>query len=113
MASRWLAGLALLALAAGCAQPLPPLTGVPSTPTPSAPSTPTEVPTPGAARVWSGHTGPVTNLAWAPAGRLLASSSGDLTGDSDTTVRLWRADGSPVATLRGSTGAVFSLVWSP
>src|SRR5574337_483841 len=62
--------------------------------------------------VLSGHTGPVTSLAWSPDGTLLATGSGEYTSP-DTTVRLWRADGTLIAVLRGHTGPVTSLAWSP
>src|SRR5690242_3946822 len=42
--------------------------------------------------VLNGHSGPVTELAWSPDGKLLASSSGDFSS-SDFSVRLWKSDG--------------------
>lgn len=69
--------------------------------------TPTEPP----AKILTGHSGGVTDLAWSPDGAILASSSGDYTAD-DHTVRLWSADGQPSATL--DNGALtYSLSWSP
>lgn len=62
--------------------------------------------------VLSGHSGPVTELAWSPDGKLLASSSGDFSS-SDFSVRLWKSDGTPMATLSGHSGPVSALAWSP
>jgi WD40 repeat protein len=65
--------------------------------------------------VANGHSGPVTALAWSPDGRVLASSSGDFqaNGPTDTTVRLWTADGRSLVTLTGHTARVYALAWSP
>jgi WD40 repeat protein len=115
------AGLALLLLSAGCDAPGPlpsPPPGVAPT-SRAVPSCAATAPVPATsapegAIVLAGHTGPVTTLAWSPDGRLLASASGDLASAApDSTVRLWRADGSPAGTLRGASGPVFALAWSP
>jgi WD40 repeat protein len=58
------------------------------------------------------HHAAVTHLAWSPDGKLLASSAGWF-DSRDTTVRLWRPDGSAVAVLRGNTCGVLALAWSP
>src|SRR5262249_24030263 len=47
----------------------------------------------------------VLALAWSPEGKILAS------GATDTTVRLWLADGKPLALLRGHTKPVQRLHW--
>jgi WD40 repeat protein len=60
--------------------------------------------------VLSGHTAPVTQLAWSPDGSLLASAA---YGDTDLTVRLWYADGQLVKILKGHTSTILSLAWSP
>jgi WD40 repeat protein/serine/threonine protein kinase len=55
-----------------------------------------------------GHTGPVTGLAFAPAGGQLATS------DSHGNVRLWdAATAKPLRTLRGHDGAIISLSYRP
>jgi WD40 repeat protein len=59
------------------------------------------------ARVLTGHTQPVTDLAWSPDGKTLTSSS------LDGSVRLWKADGSLEQVLQGDAGRVFALAWSP
>jgi WD40 repeat protein len=58
------------------------------------------------------HRETVTHLGWSPDGALLASSAGWFQS-RDTTVRLWRSDGTPVAVLRGNTCGVLALAWSP
>jgi WD40 repeat protein len=55
----------------------------------------------------TGHTQPITDLAWSPDGRTLASSS------LDETIRLWGREGTPLATWRGQAGRVFAVAWSP
>jgi WD40 repeat protein len=60
--------------------------------------------------VLSGHTAPVTQLAWSPDGSLLASAAN---GEADFAVRLWNADGQLVQTLKGHTSTTLSLAWSP
>ncbi len=57
--------------------------------------------------VLSGHTGSITNLAWLPDGKLLASAS------NDKTARLWRSVGTLLAVLSDHTAEVNALAWSP
>ena len=54
----------------------------------------------------------LTVLAWSPDGQTLAGSAGarDM---PDTTIHLWRADGTVLATLVGHTGPIPALAWSP
>jgi len=63
----------------------------------------------------SGFTAPVTALAWSPDGTRLAAASGyaDPSGRADPVVRVWRGDGTLLATLVGHTDSVRSLAWSP
>ena len=65
--------------------------------------------------VLKGHTGPVENLVWSSDGKILASSSYDLTTiqDKDNNVRLWKPDGTLLTVLTGHSAGVTSLVWSP
>jgi WD40 repeat protein len=62
-----------------------------------------------------GHTSGVTALAWSPNSKLLASGAGGFQAEdhTDSTVRLWRADGTLVATLTGQKMPIHSLAWSP
>lgn len=54
----------------------------------------------------------LTMLVWSPDGQTLAGSAGarDM---PDTTIHLWRADGTALATLVGHTGPIPALAWSP
>ena len=56
--------------------------------------------------------GPVGVLAWSPKGDLLAGASDD-PGATDTSVYLWKADGTLVSKLAGHTKPVTTLDWSP
>lgn len=49
----------------------------------------------------------VKSLAWSPDGTLLAA------GDYLKSVRLWKADGTLKAELKGHTGPIVSVAWSP
>jgi WD40 repeat protein len=62
--------------------------------------------------VLAGHTGWVTAVSWTPDGALLASSSGDYVTYDDT-VRLWKADGVPIAVFQVPAAPVYALRWSP
>jgi len=68
-----------------------------------------------ASLVLIGHTDFVTQLAWSPDGRLLASSAGrfDEHNNADLAVRLWHPDGTLARVLTGATQRVTSLAWSP
>src|SRR5262249_15374532 len=56
----------------------------------------------------TGHTGPVTAVAFSPDGTTLATIS------LDNTARLWNArTGRPIATLTGHTGTVTAVAFSP
>ena len=59
-----------------------------------------------------GHTSPITILAWSPDSQVLASVAGGFQS-TDFTVRLWRTDGTLIASLVGHTEPVQSLAWSP
>jgi len=54
----------------------------------------------GSAGVLAGHTGQVQCVAFSPSSKLLATAA------ADTTVRVWRIDGTPLHTLRGHTKQV-------
>jgi WD40 repeat protein len=77
------------------------------------PATATPAPTRGGpAAVLSGHTGPVTVLAWSPDGARFATSSG-VPNPTDHTVRVWGADGTLLTLLEGHVRPVKALAWSP
>ncbi len=63
--------------------------------------------------VLAGHTGPVTRLAWNPAGTLLASAAGGLAGQAGDAIRLWTPEGQLSHTLPVAAGVILSLAWSP
>ncbi|HEX5502875.1 MAG TPA: hypothetical protein VFW96_09640 [Thermomicrobiales bacterium] len=63
--------------------------------------------------VLAGQTAAVTVVAWSPGGSFFAAAGAELPDESDHAVRVWSADGTPLATLRGHTAAVTSLAWSP
>jgi WD40 repeat protein len=88
---------------------------LPSKPTATQPpDTPTPSPTPLAVQsiVLSGHSGPVTRLAWSPDGALLASASGSF-DSKDFTIHVWNRDGGLENDLVGHTQPVTDLAWSP
>ncbi len=120
---RLLGGLLFLAGSAACdSVPVPP-SGPSPAPAPTGLTLPTVAPSipsplssqgPITTTVLTGHLAGVRHLAWSPDGRLLASSTGSAANRAqDTSVRLWRADGTPLATLGGHSATITSLAWSP
>lgn len=99
---------------------LPPTPAVQGTATPTvarATATVAAVPTwptperNGNVAILTGHTSPVSVVAWSPDGSRFVTSSG--TGTSlDYSVRLWRADGTLIATWK-QPDIVRALAWSP
>ncbi len=86
---------------------LPPITATAT----AKPAHPTAQPTLAVtSQVLSGHTGRVTQLAWSPDGRILASASNS---SSDLAIRLWSPAGNLIATLTGHTAPILALAWSP
>ncbi len=58
--------------------------------------------------VTTGHTGPVSALAWSPDGQWLAS------GGDDHLIRVWNATtGAAIGSLAGNSEPISFLVWSP
>src|SRR5919109_709503 len=49
----------------------------------------------------------ITKLAWSPDGGKLVGSTGD------NTVRVWRADGAPLAVIEGCGERISAVAWSP
>jgi WD40 repeat protein len=73
---------------------------------------PTTTPEPIPSIELKGHTADLTVLAWSPDSQRLATSAG--WADSQVnTVRLWKTDGTLVATLDEQTAPVVNMAWSP
>lgn len=54
------------------------------------------------------------NVAWSPDGRLAAATRANPTSPRDNVVAVWRADGTPLATLAGCPGGTLHAVaWAP
>ncbi|MGG6269376.1 AAA-like domain-containing protein [Leptolyngbya sp. AN03gr2] len=56
---------------------------------------------------FSGHTGGVRCVSFSPDGDFVATCS------EDQTVKIWRTDGSQIATLKGHAGSIFATAFSP
>lgn len=109
---RWAAALLLFWLLPACIFSTDDTTAIPTEP-----PSPTSLP-PATATVSDeqpltlvGHTGPVTFVAWPPDGTLLATAADGRSG-SDSTPRIWTADGTLVAELSGQHVGVTGISWS-
>jgi WD40 repeat protein len=60
--------------------------------------------------ILTGHTAPVTILAWSPDGSLLASAAWE---ETDYAIRLWDSRGTLIQTLIGHTDRLLALAWAP
>ncbi len=65
-----------------------------------------------------GHFGPISTVEWSPDGSHILSGSlgAESTGEDErpvSTVRIWKADGTPVALCRGHKDSINSVTWSP